>query len=43
MPVPDKYAVARENSLEVLGVVGSSYTIVQNREAFAFFDPVVGK
>ena len=43
VPVPDKYAVARENSLDVLGVVGSSYTPVQNREAFAFFDPVVGK
>ena len=43
LPVPDKYAVARENSLDVLGVVGSSYTPVQNREAFAFFDPIVGK
>ena len=41
--VPDKYAVARENSLDVLGVVGSSYTPVQNREAFAFFDPIVGQ
>ena len=35
LPVPDKYAVARENSLNVLGVVGSSYTPVQNQEAFA--------
>ena len=43
LPVPDKYAVARENSLDVLGVVGSSYTPMQNREAFAFFDPIVGK
>ena len=43
LPVPDKYAVARENSFDVLGVVGSSYTPVQNREAFAFFDPIVGK
>ncbi len=43
LPVPDKYAVARENSLDVLGVVGSSYTPVQNREAFAFFDPIVGQ
>ncbi len=43
LPVPDKFAVARENSLDVLGVVGSSYTIVQNREAFAFFDPIVGQ
>jgi phage/plasmid-like protein (TIGR03299 family) len=42
LPVPDKFAVARENSLDVLGVVGSSYTPVQNREAFAFFDPIVG-
>ena len=43
LPVPDKFAVARENSLVVLGVVGSSYTPVQNREAFAFFDPIVGQ
>ena len=43
LPVPDKFAVARENSLDVLGVVGSSYTPVQNREAFAFFDPIVGQ
>ena len=43
LPVPDKYAVARENSLDVLGIVGSSYTPVQNQEAFAFFDPIVGK
>jgi tetratricopeptide (TPR) repeat protein len=42
LPVPDKFAVARENSLDVLGVVGTSYTAVQNREAFAFFDPIVG-
>lgn len=28
---------------DVLGVVGRDYTPVQNREAFAFFDPIVSK
>ena len=43
LPVKDKYGVARDGSLDVLGVVGRDYTPVQNREAFAFFDPIVGK
>ena len=43
LPVRDRYGVARDGSLDVLGVVGRDYTPVQNREAFAFFDPIVGK
>jgi phage/plasmid-like protein (TIGR03299 family) len=43
LPVKDKFGVARDGSLDVLGVVGRDYTPVQNREAFAFFDPIVGK
>ena len=43
LPVKDKYGVARDGSLDVLGVVGRDYTPVQNREAFAFFDPIVGR
>ena len=43
LPVKDRYGVARDGSLDVLGVVGRDYTPVQNREAFAFFDPIVGK
>ena len=44
LPVPDRYAVARENSLDVLGVVGSSYRIIfrrnrgQRRSCLPFLD-----
>jgi phage/plasmid-like protein (TIGR03299 family) len=41
IPVPDKLAVVREDSHEILGVVGSSYRPVQNRECFGFLDAVV--
>jgi phage/plasmid-like protein (TIGR03299 family) len=41
--VRNRRAVYREDTGNVLGVVGSSYTPVQNREAFAFFDSVVGQ
>ena len=43
LPVKNRYGVARDGSLDVLGVVSRDYTPVQNREAFAFFDPIVGK
>ena len=36
-----KKAVMRNSDKTVLGVVGNSYTPVQNSEAFAFFDPFV--
>ena len=42
-PVPDKFATVRTDNNEVLGVVGTKYTIVQNKDAFLFFDSIVGQ
>ncbi len=36
------YATIRKDTADVLGVVGKNYQIVQNVEAFAFFDAIVG-
>ncbi len=42
--VPAKYlAAVRTDTNDVLGIVGHGYKIVQNAEAFDFFDEVVGK
>ena len=48
--MPHTFATVREDlwsNLEeacpVFGLVGESYTPLQNQEAFAFFDPIVGK
>lgn len=41
LPVPDRRAVVREDTQEVLGVVGKSYQPVQNRQCFGFLDAVV--
>lgn len=41
--VPGKFATVRTDNNEVLGVVGSRYHIVQNRDAFRFFDSLVGE
>ncbi|MGK6353150.1 DUF932 domain-containing protein [Parapedobacter sp. DT-150] len=40
--VPDHFATVRADTDEVLGVVGRDYEIVQNTDAFAFFDNLVG-
>ncbi len=40
--VPDYFATVRADTEQVLGVVGKEYEVVQNREAFAFFDSIVG-
>lgn len=48
MRVGGSYVVVREDKwgtsdCEKFGIVGKSYTPLQNREAFKFFDPLVGK
>ena len=40
-PVGNQYATVRMDTMQALGVVGEQYTILQNREAFSFFDAVV--
>jgi hypothetical protein len=46
--VPDYFSMVREddwnsNKSTVLGIVRKGYTPLQNREAFTFFDPIVGQ
>ncbi len=40
--VPDFYATVRTDTDEVLGVVGNDYEVIQNVNAFDFFDAIVG-
>lgn len=40
--VPNNYATVRTDTEDVLGVVGRDYEIVQNVDAFQFFDAIVG-
>lgn len=40
--VPNYFANVRTDTQEVLGVVGRDYQIVQNTDAFSFFDSIVG-
>ena len=40
--VPNYFANIRSDNNAVMGVVGKDYHIVQNREAFNFFDAIVG-
>jgi phage/plasmid-like protein (TIGR03299 family) len=40
--VPNYFATVRTDTEQVLGVVGKDYKIVQNVEAFSFFDSIVG-
>lgn len=42
LEVPNYFANIRNDNNTVLGVVGKDYHIVQNREAFNFFDAIVG-
>jgi len=41
--VEDRFATFRTDSGHPFGIVGSRYEIVQNRDAFAFFDAIVGE
>jgi phage/plasmid-like protein (TIGR03299 family) len=43
MPATDHFATVRMDTSAVLGVVGSRYEPVQNRDAFTFFDPLVDR
>jgi phage/plasmid-like protein (TIGR03299 family) len=40
--VPDYFATVRTDNETVLGVVGKDYEVVQNVDAFSFFDSIVG-
>lgn len=40
--VPNYFATIRTDTEQVLGVVGKDYEVVQNEEAFSFFDAIVG-
>lgn len=40
--VPDFYSNVRTDTNDILGVVGKGYHIIQNVDAFSFFDAIVG-
>ena len=40
--VPGYFATVRNDTEQVLGVVGKDYEVVQNTDAFSFFDVIVG-
>jgi hypothetical protein len=40
--VSNFFATVRADTEQVLGVVGNDYEVVQNRDAFTFFDAIVG-
>jgi len=41
--IPDRFATYRTDTKQPLGIVGNRYTVVQNREAFGFFDSIIDK
>lgn len=41
--IPEKYATYRKDTGDTFGIVGGRYEIVQNNEAFSFFDEIVGE
>lgn len=42
LEVPGYFATVRTDTDQVLGMVGKDYKIVQNTDAFTFFDSIVG-
>lgn len=40
--VPDFFSTVRRDTNDILGVVGKGYHIIQNTDAFSFFDAIVG-
>ena len=42
-PIPGHWATVRTDTAEPLGVVGNLYTPIQNEEAFAFLDALLGE
>ena len=43
LPVETHYATVRTDTMEVLGIVGSRYEPIQNKDAFRTFDALVGE
>lgn len=43
IPVPDAFATVRKDTNVPFGIVGSRYEVLQNVEAFDFFDQIVGR
>lgn len=43
LPVGSHFATVRTDTMEVLGVVGSRYEPIQNKDAFTTFDALVGE
>lgn len=41
--IPDTYAVLRSDNHKPIGIVGDKYTCIPNKDAFAFFDGVLGE
>ena len=41
--IADKFATIRKDTNDVLGVVGSRYLPIQNKDTFTFFDSIVGQ
>lgn len=41
--VPNNFATYRKDTNHVFGVVGSRYEVIQNIEAFEFFDSIIGE
>jgi hypothetical protein len=43
LDVPKNFATYNKSTRAVYGVVGSKYTVIQNKDAFGFFDSIVGE